>query len=135
MIATEQETSGSLGLTPLVTGIIDDAQTLIRQQLTLFQSEIKTDLYRSKDAAIPFLAGLAISHLAGFFVFMMAAHLMVWLWPGIPLFAAYGLMGLVLAVAGGICLYQGKQKLDAFSQVAEKAVEGLKENLEWKTKV
>jgi hypothetical protein len=134
MIATERENSSSLGLTPLITGIIEDAQVLIRQQLSLFQSEIKTDLDRTKNAAMPLIAGTAVSLLAGFFVFMAAAHFMVWMWPALPLFGAYGIVGLALVLLGGTLVIVGKNKLDTIRQVAEKSVEGLKENIQWAKK-
>ena len=104
----------------------------IRQQLTLFQSEIKTDVERSKNAAVPLILGMAVSLLAGFFAFMVAAHFAVWLWPQLPLFAAYGILGLILLLVGGSLLIVGKSMFDAIGRVGEKSVEGLKENVEWK---
>ena len=50
---TEQESPPSVGMAPLISGIIQDAQTLLRQQLTLFQTEVKQDLRRTRDAVIP----------------------------------------------------------------------------------
>jgi hypothetical protein len=132
MIA-EHETNSS-GVTQLITGIISDAQQLIRQQLSLFQSEIKHDLRRTRDAAIPLGVGVAVSLLAGFFLFLMVANLMVWLWPTLPMFAAYGIVALFLGVCGSILVMVGKTRFDAFNPLPEKAVEGLKENIQWTTK-
>jgi Putative Actinobacterial Holin-X, holin superfamily III len=129
------ETNPSLGLTPLISGIVNDAQTLLRQQLTLFQSEVKKDLGRGRDAAIPLGAGVVVSLLAGFFIFLMIAHLLVWYWPQLPLFVAYGIVGAFLGLVGGSLVLIGKSKFDAFNPLPEKSVEGLKENLQWTTKM
>jgi Putative Actinobacterial Holin-X, holin superfamily III len=133
-MVTDQETNTSPGLAPLITGIINDAQVLIRQQLTLFQSEVKNDLGKTRDAAIPLMSGVAVSLLAGFFLFMAAAHLLVWFWPNLPLFGAYGIVGLVFGLVGGSLVFVGKSKFDAFNPFPEKAVEGLEDNVQWTTK-
>jgi len=128
------ETANSPGLTPLITGIINDAQALVRQQLTLFQTEVKKDINKSKEAAVPFGIGLMVSLLAGIFLLLTAAHFLVWLWPELPLFAAYGIVGIILAIVGGSFLVAGKTKFASFTPIPEKSVEGLKENIQWTTK-
>jgi len=124
----------SVGLTPLVTGIINDAQDLMRQQLTLFQTEIKRDLRQGRDAAIPFSLGIAVCFLALMFLFFTVAHLIVWIWPQVAIFVAYGIVGGVLLVIGAPLVITGKSKFDAFNPIPENSVEGLKENIQWTTK-
>jgi hypothetical protein len=131
---TDQEAPSSLGLTPLLTGIVQDAQTLLRQQLSLFQSEVKNDLGRTKDAAIPLGMGVAVASVALIFLCLAAVYGLVWAWPTLPLFAAFAIVGGVLGLIGGVLIYTGKSKFDAFSPLPEKSVEGLKENLQWTTK-
>jgi hypothetical protein len=121
-------------LTPLITGIVNDAQTLIRQQLTLFQTEIRNDVQRTKNASIPLAIGAIVALLAGIFLCLALVHVIHYVWPSAPEFCAYATVGLVLAVIGGVLIYMGKSKFDAFSPLPDKAVEGLKENIQWKTK-
>jgi len=128
------KTDSSLGLTPLVTGIVEDAQALITQQLSLFQSEIKEDLGRVKTAAMPLVGGLAAALLAGFFLGMMIVRFMIHLWPNLPDYAAHGIVGILLAIAAGILLWTGISMLEKVGHHAEKAVSSLKENVQWKTK-
>ncbi len=129
------QTNPSLGLTPLISGIISDAQSLLKQQLTLFQTEVKKDLGRTRDAAIPLAVGVVVSLLAGIFLCLMVAHMLVYFWPQLPLFASFGIVGAFLGVVGGSLVFFGKSKFDAFSPLPEKSVEGLKENLQWTTKI
>lgn len=128
------KTESSLGLTPLIAGIVEDAQALISQQLTLFQSEIKDDLGRTKNAAIPFFGGVAVCLLAGFFLFTMVARLLVYVWPQLPDFAAYGIVGGFLGIVGAALVIVGKTQFDAVDSLPEKSVEALKENIQWTTK-
>jgi hypothetical protein len=135
-MAVEQTTTNSSPtITPLITGIVNDAQALIRQQLTLFQTEIKNELNRSKQASIPLVAGIVVCVLAGIILCMAIAQLIVYVWPNCPLFVGYGIVGIVLAIIGGALVYTGKTKFDAFTPLPEKALEGLKENIQWKTKM
>jgi hypothetical protein len=133
-MALEQTTSAAPGLTPLITGIVSDAQALIRQQLTLFQTEIKNDLRRTKEASIPLAIGGIVALVGGIFLCLAIAFLIVFLWPNCPSFVAFGAVGLVLASIGGILVYTGKTKFDAFNPLPEQTVEGLKETIQWKTK-
>jgi hypothetical protein len=134
-MAPEHTANASAGITPLITGIVSDAQVLLRQQLTLFQTEIKNDLRRTKEASIPLAVGVIVSLVAGIFLCLAAAYLIVFLWPGCPYFVAFGIVGIVLALVGGVLVYTGKAKFDAFNPLPEKAVEALKENIQWTTKM
>lgn len=127
------KTDDNVSLTPLVKGIVEDAQTLITQQLSLFQSEVQADLVRTKTAAIPLVIGMAASLLAGFFLFMMVVRLMTATWPQLPDYAALGIVGAALAIVGGVLLAFGLSQLDKIGLLANRAVNSLKENVRWKT--
>lgn len=133
-MASDLKTQSSLGLTPLISGIVEDAQTLITQQLTLFQTEMKDYLKRSKAAAIPYCAGLAVCLLAGFFVFTAVAEFLTFQWPNLPKFAAFGIVGAGVGIVGGALVLAGKIQFDAIDDIPEKSVNALKENIQWKTK-
>jgi uncharacterized protein YacL len=134
-MALEQATSAAPGLTPLITGIVSDAQALLRQQLTLFQTEIKNDLRRTKEASIPLAIGGMVAHAGGIILGVAIAFFIVFLWPNCPYFVAFGIVGLILALVGGILIYTGKTRFDAFNPLPEQTVEGLKETIQWKTKI
>jgi hypothetical protein len=132
MITTEHPTKAEL--TPLISGIIQDVQNLARQQLTLFQAEIKKDITRTKDAALPYIVGGAVFFIGVLLVGLTLVQGALMLWPELPAVAAYGIVALVYLIIGGILLAIGKSKSDAFTLFPDKSVEGLKENLQWTTK-
>lgn len=123
------------GLTALVSGIIQDAQELVKQQLTLFQVEIKNDTRRTIAAVVPMVIGGVVALLAAIMLCVMAAHAIHAAAPEtIPLWGGYGIVGGVLAMlAAGLILW-GKAKFAAFNPLPDQTVEGLKENLQWQTK-
>src|SRR5947207_2994417 len=84
-------------VTALVTGILNDAQKLLSQQVDLFKAEIRSDLIRSRDAAIWLLVGLGTAAVGAGLLFLMLVHLLQWVteW---PLWACHGVIGGGLAV-------------------------------------
>jgi len=122
-------------MTSLVTGIVHDAQNLMSQQLKLFQVEIRNDMHRTIAATIPILIGGLLSLVAVMILAVMAAHLIAWAWPEtVPLWGGYAIVGGALAVVGIGLVFWGKVQFSKFSPLPEQTMEGLKENLQWKTK-
>lgn len=117
-------------VTSLVSGIVNDAQTLIQQQLALFREEIRADLRKTKEAVTALVAGVAVAALAvGPLVFFLVAllhELAVWPW-----WASALLVGVVFAVIGGALIAIGVQRFRSFNPLPDQSVEALKENLEW----
>jgi len=131
MAATTEAPRGEL--TQLVAGIVNDAQTLIREQLTLFQVEVKNDLKRTTNAAIPLSAGMLVCLVC---IFCLATTLALVLGElaGLPLWAGFAIVTALLAVTGGGLILWGKFRFDAFNPLPDESVEGLKETIQWKTK-
>ena len=123
------------GLSTLVSGIVSDAQALIKQQLTLFEVELKNDTRRTLSAIVPIVIGGVVSLVAAFILCVMLAHLIHALWPAtIPLWGGYAIVGGVLAAVGVALIFWGKAKFSEFNPLPDQTVEGLKENLTWQTK-
>jgi hypothetical protein len=117
-------------VTSLLSGIVNDAQSLMQQQLALFREEIRTDLRKTKEAMTAIAAGVAVAALAvGPLVFMLVAvlhELALWSW-----WASAGTVGGALAVIGGALIAVGVQRFRSFNPLPDQSVEALKENLQW----
>jgi len=117
-------------VTSLVSGIVNDAQTLMQQQLALFREEIREDLRKTKEAATAIAAGVAVAGLAlGPLVFMLVAllhELALWSW-----WASAATVGVVFAIIGGALIAVGVQRFRSFNPLPDQSVEALKENLQW----
>jgi len=129
----ESEPKGA-EISPLVNGIIQDARQLLVQQLTLFEVELKNDLRRGMEASIPLVLGVVFLLGAMITLAAAASYLLCWIWPALPLWGGFAIIGGCIAVAGIAMVIGGIQKFSHMNPPVEKSVEGLKENLLWKTK-
>ena len=130
-MANDLQTGTEPSLTGLVTGIINDAQDLLKQQIALFKQEIKDDVRKTKEAVVSLSAGLGILLVGGLLWCLMLVHLVNWAFPSLPLWCCYGLVGLVFVACGGALLYAGKKRFESFNPLPEQSVEALKENVQW----
>jgi len=132
--STEQST------TSLISGIIDDFERLVKQQMALVRTEIATDMRKATDAALSLAAGAAVSFLSAVAMFFALVHLIHWAsspqgadpaW--IPLWGCFGLVGAALALVGAILLLTAAMKLKSIKPLENPATQGLKENITWAT--
>jgi hypothetical protein len=130
-MANDLRTGNEPSLTGLVTGIINDGQELLKQQMALFKQEIKDDLRRTKEIALSLGAGIAILLVGGLLWCLMLVHLLAWLAPGLPLWCCYGIIGLIFVAGGGALLYAGKRRMESFNPLPDQSVRALKENVQW----
>jgi hypothetical protein len=119
-------------VTGLVSGIISDAQELLKQQVALVRAELKADFRRTVQAATLLAIGALVLVPAAFllcnmFVFMLheLAGLSVW--------AGYGIVGGVFAVLGAVLIAVGIQRFRSFNPLPDQSVEAIKENVRWMT--
>ena len=119
---------------PLLRGIVDDVQTLVQQQLTLLQVEVKNDARRTVKAAVPLIVGGLVSFIAVIILAITAAQAIHWAWPQLHPVVGYGIVGAALAIIGIACVLIGKARFQSFNPLPDKTLEGLKENLQWKKK-
>src|SRR5205823_5362321 len=75
----QQTTTGTSGsVTPLVAGIIDDLQELIKQNLTLFKVEVREDLKKTKEAAAALGVGIGLAVVGALHLTLMLVFLLWW---------------------------------------------------------
>jgi len=122
----EQDTSVS----QLISGIVADAQDLVRKEITLARHEIREEIGNAKDAGIKLGIAGAVLAIGGLLLVLAVAQgiadLFNW-----PTWAGYALVGVVLAIVGGILLSSAQRKLKELHPMPEQTVETLKENVEW----
>jgi len=140
-MATEVQNHTEPSLTSLVSGIVNDIQDLVKQQLQLTRREIEEDLRKTKEAASILALGLGIAFLGAIPFCLMLVHLLHWLClpPGsaadpshLPLWGCFAIVGGLLTAVGASVAFLGKKKLDTLHPLDHTA-HALKENLEWKT--
>jgi Putative Actinobacterial Holin-X, holin superfamily III len=132
-MSTDLKTAPQAPVTALVSGIVGDAQDLLKQQLQLFKHELKAELRITVEAVLAFAACACLGFVGLLLIAFMAAYLLQWAAPGLPLWACFGIVGLVLLVVSSTLGYAGKLKLDSFRATSNEALHALKENVQWIT--
>jgi Flp pilus assembly protein TadB len=133
-MANQLETHDEPSVTSLVTGIIQDAQQLMKQQLTLFGHELRRDIDKAKDGAGKLAAGAVVSLVGGLLLAIMLALLLDVLVPALNWWGGFGIVGVVVLVVGVVLLLQARRQLEEVQQPVEETVTSIKENVEWKTR-
>lgn len=122
-------------LAQLLTGLMHDAQTLLRQEVALATHEIRIELRRTIRAVMFLGLGIGIAALGGWLLILMVVHLLHAL-TAVPLWACYGIVGGLFATSGIVLLVLGKQKLAHVHLMPQATVKIMKEHVQWiKTQV
>jgi len=127
-MAYERERDGSVS--QLISGIVGDAQVLVRQEIALARQEIGEEIGNAKQAGIKFGIAGGVLAIGGLLLILALAQgiaaLLTW-----PTWAGYALVGTVLAIVGSILLSSAQKQLKDVRPIPEQTVETLKENVEW----
>jgi hypothetical protein len=129
-MATDLQTHNEPSLTNLVKGIIDDVQDLTKQQFALLKQELQEDMSKTRKAAMPMVVGLIVAFIGVLILGHALALLLGWLFPGLPLWAAYAIVGAVIAGAGVALFFAGEKQFEKFNPLPDRSLEALKENVE-----
>ena len=120
-------------MTELVSGIVSDAQTLLKQQVAMLRTEFKEDMRRTKEAAKYMGFGAGLAALGGLFLVISLVYLLQYLFPTLHEAACWAIVGGVLFVGGLIAVYVGKRIFESFNPLPDKTVNALEENVSWLT--
>jgi hypothetical protein len=118
-------------MSALAGGIINDVQDLVKQQLALFQNEIKKDIHQIKEAALVLIWGVGIAFAGICLLGVMAAYLIYWSAPALPLWICFAIAGAGLFGLGAALFLVGKRKLDSLNPLPNNSVDVMKENVQW----
>jgi uncharacterized membrane protein YdbT with pleckstrin-like domain len=123
----------------LVQGIVGDIGELIKHEVRYARAEFQSDLAKMKSGAAILLVGVA----AGFVGFVLLALMAVYglhastlpanaeIAKGLPLWAAYGIVGGVLIVIGGIFAWAGSDRLGRINPMPDKTIEKVQKDVSW----
>jgi uncharacterized membrane protein YqjE len=127
------QTGSEPTVTSLLSGIVNDAQELIKQQLDLFKHELKDDVKRAQEGLPVLGVGVSIAMATVFLFGITVALLLSWAFPALPYWGSFAIVTVVFGVAGCVLLYLAKKNLESLPMSRE-AVKATEENVEWLTK-
>jgi hypothetical protein len=126
-------TSAEPGTATLVAGIVEDAQELLKQQVTLFKAEVRQDAATAKAAALFLALGAAVSFLGAILLGLTLVYLLQRWFPNWHLWVCYSVAGVLFAGSGGVLVWLTLKWFKTTHVLPEQSVEAMKENVEWKT--
>jgi len=139
-MATAYENSTDQSATSLVSGIVDDIQELVKQQLRLTRREIEAELRQAQQGAVMMASAAALLFIAAIVLCFAVAHLIHWATApagtdpaSFPLWACYAAVGVVIAALGATLGCIARKMFKSISPLQNPATEALKDNVEWAT--
>jgi len=133
-MTTNVQSGSDVSVTSLVSGIVNDAQELMKQQFALFKAEVKEDMRKTTEASASMVTGLVATLVGSIVLCFAVAHLLSWAWPDVHIWVWYAVVGAVVTAVGGGLTYAAVQRFRSFNPLPDETAQALKENLEWKTK-
>jgi hypothetical protein len=120
-------------VTGLVSGIIDDAQTLLKQQADMLKAEVREDFKRSKRAAEFGAVGIVFTTVGAMGLITALVYVLAEQY-GFKMWASWGIVGGLFAIIGVACSAFSYILLERFNPLPDKTFNALKENITWQTK-
>ncbi len=121
--------SADSSVTEIVRGLLDDVRELFREEVALARAEVRQELSNAKAAAVRFAAAAVLASVGALFILTFCAldlaSLLHW-----PAWAGFIIVGVVLAIVGGVLAMSGRSKLQRV-QPLPKTSQSVKENAEW----
>jgi len=136
--APDLHASDQPSMAALLKGILDDAMTLMRQQLAMFKAELRADFEKVRNAVILLAAGVGPLLLGGLMLCFTLVHLLHWATApsgsdpaSIPLWGCYGIVSGTFLLIGGGLLGAGIYRLKTVNPLPDESARALEENVKW----
>ena len=131
-MTTQQEEAHTTrnGIIGLIGGLLGDLRTLFRQELQLLRDEFFLEIDKIRQAAVAVGAGIGVTIIGGLFLFIMLVHLLHQ-YASLPLWACYGLIGVILLAVGAALLVKAKNSLQNFNLMPRRTLRSMKEDAQW----
>jgi len=114
----------------LIKGAFQDLEKLATQHIKLFKKELQDDAVKAGEGFVSLIIGLNILFIGGVLLAFALAHGLIQA-AGLPHWAAYLIVGVLVCIGGGVALYLAQNRLKAAAKGAPKTVEELEEDAKW----
>jgi F0F1-type ATP synthase assembly protein I len=130
-MATDVKNDQASSVTSLVSGIVEDAQELLKQQFELFKRELHADARKFATALAAFGIAACVGLISTLLLGITLSLLLNYVAPALPLWAAFAIVTAVFLICGGGLCVAGWAKLRSINPLSDQTAETLKENVQW----
>jgi hypothetical protein len=114
----------------LLSGLLDDCRTLIRQEYQLFKDEISTELSELRATVVAFALGLILMSVSALLLLLMTVHLLHEV-VGLPLWLSYGILAVPALIGGLLFIKTGSATAHSFTPFPTRTIRSIKEDAQW----
>jgi hypothetical protein len=114
----------------LISGLVNDAQQLVRREIDLAKREVTIELDKVKQGAVALGIGAGVTIIGA----LLLAHMLVYLvqaLTGLSLWVSYLIVGAVFAIGGGLMLMQGLKRMKEVDPVPRETIESVRKDVQW----
>jgi len=114
----------------LISGLVGDAQQLVRREIDLAKREVTIEIDKVKQGAV----ALGIGAGAAIIGALLLAHMLVYLvqtLTDLPLWVSYLIVGALFAIGGGVALMQGLKRIKEVDPVPRETIESVRKDVQW----
>ena len=133
-MATDVQSTHEPSMVELVTGIVNDGQTLLKHQFEMFKHELKEDVRKARDGSIMLGISAGVGVVGAILLAIALSLLLNWLVPSLPLWVCFGIWGAVFIIVAVSLALAGKARLESVNPLEDDTAQTVKENVEWITK-
>jgi uncharacterized membrane-anchored protein len=127
--ATASNNSNNASMVTLIKGVIGDLETLVKQQLKLFQTELKAEGKEMRDGAINMALSFGVMLIGGVTLVIALAYVLVEAL-NLPHWAGFGIIGLAVTGIGAGLFFYGQREIKSALPLADESMKTLEENIE-----
>jgi hypothetical protein len=115
----------------LIKGAFQDLEKLATQHIKLFKKEIGDDMTKAGEGVVALIVGLNIFFVGGILLAFAASYGIMA--AGLPAWAAFLIIGVVVCVLGGVAFFLAWNRFKAATPVAERSLKEVEEDAKWLT--
>jgi len=114
----------------LISGLVNDAQLLVRREIDLAKREVTIEVDKVKQGAVSLGIGAGLAVIGA----LLLGHMLVYLvqtLTGLSLWVSYLIVGALFAIGGGLLLMQGIKRMKNVDPLPRETIESVKEDIQW----
>jgi len=114
----------------LISGLVNDAQQLVRREIDLAKREVAIEVDKVKQGAVALGVGAGLAVIGALLLGQMLVYLVQSL-TGLSLWVSYLIIGGLIAIGGVLGLMQGIKRMKEVDPVPRETIESVKEDIQW----
>lgn len=127
--AVVTDSNADVSLATLISGVVGDAQELVRKELTLAKEEFKTEVNKAKEGAVSLGIGVGILAVGGLLLVLALVHGLSDL-TNLPLWASYLIVGGLFAIVGFFLLQRGRSRIAEVDPMPRQTIDSVQKDVE-----